>query len=103
MPSQKTLIWAAAATATLVVAGAGAGALVWTTGFVWPGSGSTPVEARAPERPTPSPRRQPAGGQVAAPPAADEAAAAPGVKPAPGAEAAAANAPPPGVKPTFES
>src|SRR5208337_4375741 len=97
MPSQKTLIWAGVAVATLVVAGAGAGALIWThPSFVWPGTGSTLVEARAPERATPSPPPAPAGGQAAAPSAAQTAAL------APGAEIAAANAAPPGVKPAFD-
>src|SRR5271166_1635430 len=82
MPSQKTLIWAGAAAATLVVAGAGAGALVWThPSFVWSSPGSTLVEARAPERAASLPPALPAG-QAAAPAAADEGAAAPGVKPA---------------------
>lgn len=104
MPSQKTLIWAGAAVATLVVAGAGAGALVWThPSFVWPSPGSNLVEARAPERAAPSLPPAPPGGQGAAPPAADEAAAAPpDVKPAPGVEAATANAAASGVKPAFD-
>ena len=103
MPSQKTLIWAGAAAATLVVAGAGAGALVWThPGFVWPSPGSTLVEARAPERAAPSLPPAPAAGQAAAPSAANEGAAAPGVKPAPEVEVAAVNAAPPGVKPAFD-
>ncbi len=103
MPSQKTLIWAGAAAATLVVAGAGAGALVWThPSFVWSGPGSTLVEARAPERATPSLPPAPPASQAAAPSAADEGAAAPGVKPAPGAEVATANAAPPSVKPAFD-
>src|SRR5271166_2295549 len=103
MPSQKTLIWAGAAAATLVVAGAGAGALVWThPSFVWSSPGSTLVEARAPERAASLPPALPAG-QAAAPAAADEGAAAPGVKPAPGVEVAAANsAAPPRVKPAFD-
>src|SRR5271165_3812004 len=103
MPSQKTLIWAGAAAATLVVAGAGAGALVWThPSFVWSSPGSTLVEARAPERAASLPPALPAG-QAAAPAAADEGAAAPGVKPAPEVEVAAVNATaPPGVKPAFD-
>src|SRR5271165_2572338 len=103
MPSQKTLIWAGAAAATLVVAGAGAGALVWThPSFVWSSPGSTLVEARAPERAASLPPAPPAG-QAAAPSAADEGAAAPGVRPAPGVEVAAVNSTAPlGVKPSFD-
>ncbi len=104
MPSQKTLIWAGAAAATLVVAGAGAGALVWThPSFVWPTPGSTLVEARAPERAAPSLPPPPAAGQAAAPSVANEAASAPGAKPAQGVDVAAVNAAaPPGVKPAFD-
>jgi hypothetical protein len=65
MPSQKTLIWAGAAVATLVVAGAGGGALVWThPDLVRPGPGSKLVEARSPERVTPSLPPAPAVGPL---------------------------------------
>ena len=97
MPSQTTLIWAGAAAAALVVAGAGAAALVWThPDLLWPGPGSTPIEARAPEPTAPAVPAASSAGQSAAPSAAQTAAL------APGAEAPAANAAPPAVKPAFD-
>ena len=101
MPSQTTLIRAGAAAAALVVAGAGAAALVWThPDFLWPGPGSTPIEARAPEPTTPTVPAAGSAGQAAAPSAAQTAARP--RRAGPGAEAPAANAAPPAVKPAFD-
>jgi hypothetical protein len=103
MPSQRTVIWAGAAAALVV---AGAGALVWTyPDFVWPVSGSTQVEARAPQPATvPDPAAPPAAESAAAPeaqtvgpPPGETAALRPGGE-APGGNAAA----PSGVKPAFD-
>ena len=103
MPSQKTLIWAGAAVATLVVAGTGGGALVWThPDLVWPSRDLKLVEARSPERVTPSPPPAPPVGHPAAPAAGNETASAPpGVKPAP-VVVAPPNTEPPAVKPAFD-